>query len=402
MAEDDKAPFLATPIQSLAVTPTLYYDRFLNGILEVAGNLCTADHAEGLNFYHATLTDLQYAALHLILRQADGAPDLDGGGNEQPIPREPFPEPPALPAANAAAGAIRVYESQRTLHHHVAVARRTLRALVIQACGDTIQDLLSLQPGGIAQKTLPQILLFLEFNYGSPTADDLNKLRERLNTKFTSAQAYPAERAKFQLTAAALTRGGDAMSQIQLISTFTKATAQVPGIGDCIERYNIATPDPRNQVLADLAQAIQNELRFSTVANLGYAANASQRTQAIDRTIEPIIDQVLQRLDNMEATFRLHTSPNTAPTLAPQGGNNSQGTGTRTKARQPHEAAPQAPQANTTQQPKARQYCFCHGYQKSHASPTCKVMEGNAFYTAAMKRATVPCKINGTSGAGHE
>ena len=68
-----------------------------------------------------------------------------------------------------------------------------------------------------------------------------------------------------------------------------------------------------------------------------------------------------------------------------------------------HTPPPVVPSAHFVQNHNDRprpHYCFVHGYNVSHDGPSCRVMESDPRYTAAMKAATTPVGTGGNPNVG--
>jgi len=383
-------------IRPLGDSPRLNYGLLKTDLRDLAATCAIEFYpAAGLNTFFITLTDVEYAALHLIVRDNAGDPVLDQHGLEQPIAREVLPNIPAIHAANATNAQVNIYEHDRALYKCVVLAITKLREKLLEAVGQTTRNMIStLDDGGIATKTLPRILLYLEQEYGTPTPEDLTVLHARLDAPFTTATAFPAESSQLLLNIAALTRGGDALSEAQKVRILKSAIANVAGTPSIVARYNRVHKAVTEQTLARLITMIKEDLPTSTITDMGYANSAGQSEMQI-------LKQEVKELKNLlvKAGQAQGKNANGGRGGGRGGGGKGPGAGggrhggrLSGRGHTPTAAPP------TTQAHGTRPYCFAHGH-KGHVGTDCNLMYAESGYTEAMKKATGPCIIAGWVGS---
>jgi hypothetical protein len=387
------------------------YKQFKDDIRDLASTLATEHYPEeGLNEFHITLSNQEYAALNQPLFDEHGDLIYDPLGNVEMRQRKVIPVKPIRPMANVGAAALAFYKEDSAVAASVAVAKTILKTTILNACGPTIiADLSTQLPGGLASQTIPMIIQYLETKFGVLKSEDMRHLRAMLATKFTTPALFTAEAARFKLNLTALEIGGDNMSQAQLIEVFEDATRAVTGIPEILARYKRHVPIAANRILQDIFTAVENELPQLTMTDAKYVNNLQQVEEDSNEmhenvafavsnnstaSVTELIKKVNLRLENMEVTLRNagRGNPNfrggqgagrgRADGRGPGrgGAGSGRGPGTATSAERP------------------TLYCFEHGFNKSHAGKDCHRMDSDTTYTADMKAATGPCKIGGYEG----
>lgn len=374
-------------IKSLAIDPRLAYSEFKMTCEEVAGGMLTQHYpGTGMNEFHATCTDKEYAAKGLIVRDAHGDPELDGDGAEQPAPRPRYPVKPVRPQLIGATHAqLAFFRCDAEIYTDVALANTNLRKLVLIGCGLTIREQMSTEQGGLAAKTLPEIFQFLEDEYGSPTSADMRELRASLAKKFTGTKSFPTEAAKFQITLLQLQRSGDPMSQMQQIELFEDATEAIAGIPSCIARYKrrVKIDDRR---LPELIRDVSRELPQSTIKDLGYANATAKANDSLGETMKKVSD----RLAQVEQSLRQQADRRGRGAGGRGGRGNTEGRGGRGRGGRG------SGRGSESEVPS--HYCFEHGKNRTHTGVDCYAMARDPSYTQEMKNATAHCTIDGYEG----
>jgi len=362
----------------------------------IAGTLGVAWNPEGLNAYHVTLTDAEYDALGKVQVDANDVPVLDAAGETIPLPRRvPMAKPARLHGAPNH-GALQNYREDSAEYIGVAEARNTLRTMVLIGCGPTIMEELSTDVGGLAAKTLAQIWAYLERQYGTLKADDVAALRDEIvQHPFANSATFSEDATKFLMKIAILNRGGENMSNTQLIEIFTNQTDGVPGIRDITLRYKRRVPELVDRNLRDLIERIRIELPTITTSAARYVnhartnhddnnaghdilSNAAQANGQFAAALQKIGD----RLDSMESKIQQSRNGKT-PNQGRGGGRAGGGRGG---------AAGRGAGA-----PQSKYFCFEHGTNRTHNGKECKVMINDSTYTQAMKDAASPCTIDGVT-----
>ena len=394
-------------ITSLGSNARTNYKAFKDSAWAYSATLCIEHYGTGLNHFHLTLTDREYAALGLVMMNEHGIPELVDGV-PQPQPRELMPAKPARPHGNVGAPLLAYWKADEITHASVSLGASKLRQDILKACGKLICTDLSVGPGGIAAKTLPAILLYLEDKYGTLTEDDIRGMREKLRQNFTSATKFTEEASRFKINVAALEAGGERMSQTQLIEIFAEVTRAVMGIPPIIARYKRRVAIVANRQIVDLMDAIEAEIPqiTSAEANFANAANQLMSPSEISNNnfamaatsttqLDVFMKAIQERLDNMESSIRA-TGRGRRDTGRGRG--DGRGDVGRGGAAGRGSAAGRGNGPGTGNQERPTLYCFEHGYQKSHLGTACHHMKNDVSYTPAMKTAMGPCNINGFEG----
>ena len=162
---------------SLALTPSLHYEEFCTGLHEIASTLCTQHYPRGLLTNYVTHTPNQFNALGLTIPDPDpnAAPEAT-----LPAPYPTLPVKPTHPVGQAATNAtLSLFRLQDTLYIDVTQGITAIRAHALAFLGETITTELRGLPGGLTAQGLPEILAYLEHEYGTPTEYDLRTLVHR-------------------------------------------------------------------------------------------------------------------------------------------------------------------------------------------------------------------------------
>ena len=265
----------ALTIEPLGTDIRRNLDRFKESARVFAGTLCTAHDHEGLNAYNITLSDNEYAALDRVQVDANGDRMLNAAGEPIPIPRRVPLAKPARPNGAPNAAVLAFHREDLAEHADLAEGINTLRTAVLIACGPIIRAELSTDVGGLATKTLPQIWTHLEQQYGKLKADDVAAIRDQIRQQeFASPATFGEDSTKFLLKIAQLNRGGENMSNTQLIEIFTNQTDGVAGIREITLRYKRRVPELANRNLRDLIDRIRLELPPVTTSAAKYVNHA--------------------------------------------------------------------------------------------------------------------------------
>jgi hypothetical protein len=254
---------------------------------------------------------------------------------------------------------------------------------------------------------MASVLLQLEQRYGVPPEKDLAQFYASLNDPFGSNDSFrsdaPALRLKFQ-TLADL---GQPVSNMAKMLYLERAIALLPEPVEAVQHYKRLHWNVTDRSFDAMVQYISNHISIATVSSAHYAAaigpviGAGPPPPPLATTDTDVILQgILTSLQHLVTTSAPTASAVGAihgtvakgaapPPLprppAPRGG---------TAGREPHRSPAAGRPASSSYRPKF--YCFVHG--EGHAGADCRVMKRDRFYTAAMRRATAPCTIDGVEG----
>jgi len=409
MADNNEMTTASLAITPLGSEPRVNLETFRDSATVFAGTKCTAHHPDGLNIYHPTKTNREYDALKLVQKDEHGQPVLDEHEHTIPLPRKAYPGKPERPhGANAAV--LHFYKEDMIHANEVAVGITALRTAVLIAAGPIINAELSAEPGGIAAKSLAEILQHIDTHYGILAAEDIKKLRFRISDYvFRSPANFTEDAANFHLLVATLAKGGEAMTQTNLMEIFTENTKGMVGFPEIIARYKRKVKNLVDRNVKDLTDQVRLEMSVITTSGMQYANNCGT-----DNAEDDMINQVLamsnaaaqsnaahfadalkkigDRIDTMESRGQSGSNPDRGGgkrnTRGDRGGRGTGGRGGTGRGSGPG-----------TTETRASHYCFEHGKNRTHAGTDCKVMQHDKSYTDAMKSATGPCTLSGWEGA---
>ena len=325
-----------------------------------------------------------------------------------PEPRKPYPGRPTTQTAST----LHFYKEDLAHYSDVAVAITQLRTKILVAVGPIINAELSADAEGLAAKTLAQILQHIDTHYGTLDEEDIKKLRNQIaNFEFRSPANFAEDAANFHLLVATMDKGGEPMTQTNLMEIFTENTKRVIGIPEIIARYkrNVEL-DKRN--VKEMTEKVRQDLKVITTSDGKYAsncetnvaeeelvhqvlANCNANAQSNAAHFVDALKKIGERLDYMDSRSQGNPNPDRG------GGNNNKrgGRGTPGRGGASSSAGGRGAGPGPGKATHTSLYCFEHGTNRSHKGVDCKIMEKDASYTQEMKNATKSCTINGWVGA---
>lgn len=379
---------------SLADNPSQHLDDFRVSLDELASSLCRQFYpVRGLLELQVSRTQAQFQELHL------GEVNEDGEFIPQVFP--PLPEAPAALANNANPVAVANHTLAYKKVEAVHVALGSMKTKVLAACGKTISAELRGLPGGISGISLADILQYLEEHYGVATESDIDRLNDLLAVPFVSTNSFRAEAAQMKITFSKLVRFGQPIAELAKMKYLAKATLLFPDIVEGIKDYKKSNAVLAERSFEGMVTYINLHVPTVTTGDMGYVGVAIAgplqppitATDAVAIQAAALVQAALPLLLQHFANLAVGVP---AAQVAPQqssgrrGGGGQAGRGGRGGGRA----------AGRGRGPPGLQphYCFAHGWQHSHAGPTCLVMINDPTYTPDMRNATAPAFIGGYQG----
>jgi hypothetical protein len=374
------------PLFSMAEFPTIFLQEFLLTLRARASTKCTEHYVGGLNALCVGHTLAMFESENRTWENEDG--DL--------VPAE-FPELPVKPTrpqgADATAAALQYYRDDSKLftdiHRSIAELKQEVLAT---ALGPIIVSELEGLPGGLAEQSLGDILVYLEETYGEPSEEDLNALDASLATPLSVLAGFRAFAPQLKLKITKMEQFGQPVSQLRQMQCLQSATKLFPSITEAIKDYKKSFPTISERSFDGMVAYIRKHVPQLTVADMGWAGHANSTAPAPHApgllTISDLVAEILPMLlQHMNTTAHAATSPagrGHGPAAAGRGLAAGRGRGGGRGGRGGRGVA----------QP----YCFEHGY-RGHIGEDCSVMTADPTYTSAMKKATAPCTIDGYHGS---
>jgi len=377
---------------SLALTPSLHYEEFCTGLHEIASTLCTQHYPRGLLTNYVTHTPNQFNALGLTIPDPDpnAAPEAT-----LPAPYPTLPVKPTHPVGPAATNAtLSLFRLQDTLYIDVTQGITAIRAHALAFLGETITTELRGLPGGLTAQGLPEILAYLEHEYGTPTEYDLRTLFASLNCKFSVASSFRADAANMRRTFAKLAQCGQPVPEHSKMEYLQKATDLFEPIVSCIHEYKRLNPGLLTRSFNAMTAYIIVYAPLRNALDLGYVGSTEAHLTPPPADANTLsssdIGAVRTLLQHFAGAATLPPTP-LIPSQRTRGGG---GGGTKLKPilTPTPAAAPTPPTAS-----RNSWYCFAHGY-RGHWGTDCQFMASSPLCNDAMRRATAPCVINNHQG----
>jgi len=343
---------------------------------------------------HVAHTPARFLALGL-----ETEPGEDGETKPQEYPK--LPSKPTRPAASASAATLEFYREEAKVFLAVRSGITAVRNKLLASVGQVISDELRLlRAGELASLTLPDILEYLDETYGEPSEEELTSLTATLTDKFTAVATFRADAPKMKLTFFKLADFGQEISEMQKMTYLQEAVQFLPPIVEAIKDYKKEVASLKSRSFDDMVTYIKAHVPLTTAGIMSYVGSAVTRntTAAVSGasttigghhpTASEIADELYPRLVAHYAAAGFGR----APTAAGRGDGRGRGPG-----RAGGKAGRGLP-APAAIPPRKKPYCFFHGCI-GHAGEDCEYMEADHTFTAAMKRATEPCNIDGWEGS---
>ena len=362
---------MATFPVTLMDQPRQNFRLFYRAAVAAYGAACTTIHQHGLLGF--ILNDFQWEQLpNNIVQNAD--PDLPN----VVVPRPTIILPPT-PAVNASALTIKVWERRLAENILVTDSLRLLKAQLIASVQPA--DVVSLHDPFFGLLNVPAltILLHLTELHGTLNSTDFAYLRSQLSLPMTPNASLQDFIGTHQLIHDQFSEAQQPLSELDKCHHFREAVATFTHINHAIDSYLVAHPLVGTQNFRDLTtHTLQQAPNFTPTASaMGYAATTTQHHNAhLD-------------VDNMSAL--LHTPAFAALITAAV----KAATPVNPRGQRPRTPAVKRPPS--VPPPKARLYCFHHGYDSHHGSD-CRYMSTNDF-VAAQRAATDHTTLSGASTA---
>lgn len=374
---------------SLAIRPTLELDEFIMRLHDYSATICTEHFGEGLSEFHVARTPARFKQLGFESEEADE----DGSFPALPYPK--LPSKPARPAANASAATLEFYKEESRIYLAVRQGVTALRNKLLASVGEVILDeLRSLQAGGLATLTLQDILVYLDSNYGEPSEDDLKELSANLSNKFTAVATFRSDAPKMKATFQKLSDFGQEVSALQKMTYLQDATDLLPPIVEALKDYKKEVTSVKLRSFDDMVAYVKQHVPLTTAGSASYVGATVVATRSTTTTPNAKAPPTASEIaDELFPRFLAHFAGAGVSSLAGRGGNGGRTGRGGGRGNGDGRGGRGAPAANK----KVKKYCFWHGYGGHHGID-CNDMAADPSFTEEMKNATAPCTIDGYHG----
>jgi len=340
---------------TLKKDPRLNYLKIRDRIFFEASTLCNdITQNRGLIFFVISLAKF---------RALPGNTTLDADGNEVYAEGYDHQTPIPIPANNASAIAVKIYDINITNRKEILKTLAQLTRKVINTLASDDISVLSIGDEGMMNVTLREIFAHMEAKYGVLNQADFDKIFEKLVATKSPTQDYSVLAELHRDLHNLLARAGQISTEYHKTKYLADALQHDPAGLYAIEIFYRSFPAIPDRNYEDLVEILllHAPTFITTNSTLGYS-NAMSITATASALAAP-----------MDAAGHAQIIAKHQRELAALNKKNGV-----------------APRSRSSSKPAGQKYCYIHGYQKSHIGVDCNVLKANAQkqYTAQHLAAT--------------
>jgi hypothetical protein len=351
-----------TTVKAVEILTTLDNEPSVNffpwemDVHDVAAGMAKSLHDQGL--LSSILTDEQWAA-------HPGNSVVDQQGNIQVAQRYQLPGQVDI-NNNMSSVELYVAKTSNDKRQLWIDTEEALKRAVIKSLGHVVRQVIRSTKTRFQQMTVAQIIAKVRSRYGLMQKDTKANLREKMKTMLQTADGLDTHISNLQEMFDISERAGFQVSEDDKVEIFRESICTHPLISKVLETFDLTFPDAKAHAFTQISEYL-----IAHLPNLKHAQATATRATAnmVALTAYSSLEVETKRIKAELEKLKRKRKPDQKPNKLKQKKQNEK----------------------RADKVAVKQYCYAHGYQQSHTSAECKVLNGDKKrFTNAMRNSTGP------------